>query len=635
MRLTEKHERKVENRFVRPLSYRRRVAIRPGEEEPMSQHKVPGSLDYCSWEYMDHKAWLGAMRKFGRARGRARRDGRDPDALVPPPPPSTCEDITFPDEASSSSGEDSDGELEPVFEKWRAVQFGEHSSPGRGERGGDLLKKFNKSFVEVLEETVDRQQQRHRGAPTRGACLLPETPPPQVQAVSSSGGGGSGSSISSSGSSKGDVCESDDDDELPEFTVVDSYEAVSDDDDDDDSQVKDGASSGNKENSGGDKNLEEKIAAAASVIRAIQKSSSGEGSSKNMRKPRSTLQQQQQQPNLTESEEAEILAAMDAADRGIAAGDDESGAFSSVTFKKPPTPEVHQLKRHASVGSVRGLMEGLAPAKLTDLEVMVKGKGAVRHAFIAPLFTPSFKISDKKYFTARIAPCTAQDSKDVSQQKQFFLHAGDLTDVVKFYDTFSPVIPLSSGGVKRLLLLNRRIARFERSFGDSAAPVAISAQKAASTSPEMPRPAVLEEQIVAPSGNLGSVKLEFELFQPTGKPLCNFVFRHWKNPPYAKQMTFAECDKKEFKISFVPKSLEFLMHNIFPIVREWQEMVGLKESELMERFEVPAPFEPSGSAKQAAFAPNVSFEYGIQNVRGAPAAASSQAKPQEANLGEK
>lgn len=480
----------------------------------MSQHKVPRSLDYPDWETMYYREWRGRLRKVRRARQRAERDGKVFKG-ADPAFPEECEGLFAPNasfDESSSSGEESDDDLEPVFGHWRAVVFGE-DFPSTVDADEKLHEKFSKEFVNVLSQEcaaggVFSEVSKKNGLDERVVSgYVKVTPHPY------------------------DLSDSDSEqlDELDKTSRCD------------------------------------------------------ENASFDMRKSSGSV-------HLNSAEKAEVKALLAAARDCLSV---EGGSFSDAPLKPPP------FDKKACVPT---LMRGLAARQLSERESLGKLKNSVRFLFNHGLFAPTLRIADKKFFTAKLTPSSALDPHDASLQKQFFLHGGEDSEVVTFRDVMAPVIPLSSDGLKRLLLLNRQISEFGKEVSGDGESV------------KLPEPFMLEEKIVSPSGNFGSVFLQFDFFKPQGNPVCTFVFKHWKNPPGKRPMTFADRDLKEIKLSFVPNSLEFLMHDLFPLLSEWQDMIGSKGRELMTRFEVPSSAGAPDSSP-----PNVSFEFGIRDLEAADA----------------
>jgi len=210
---------------------------------------------------------------------------------------------------------------------------------------------------------------------------------------------------------------------------------------------------------------------------------------------------------------------------------------------------------------------------------------------------PTLQIAAYKFISCQFSPKVANDQEDVFGMKAFYLHCSK--DVPHFADCRTLVIPLSVKGMRLLVRLCCRIQKHAVSQGPQNVDTStLTPHKGKFT---------LEENVVCkPSGNSGKVILTLIHAQKSGDPLCKIEFNHRKpggNGTHSFQFVVAAT------------TVVHMIHNVFPLIREFQSLISDKAEELRKRLDFNVP-DVSMEGRQIVNAPDfktkhISWEYGI------------------------
>jgi hypothetical protein len=250
---------------------------------------------------------------------------------------------------------------------------------------------------------------------------------------------------------------------------------------------------------------------------------------------------------------------------------------------------VTQAKPMVGLGDMDPLTPELVKSKLRNLLSQFYDNSGI---------WPTLQIAAYKFISCQFSPKVANDQEDVFGMKAFYLHCSK--DVPHFADCRTLVIPLSVKGMKLLVRLCCTIQKHAATQGP---------QNVQTTSTLIPHKGrfTLEDHVVCkPSGNSGKVVMTLFYASKSGDPLCKIEFQHRKPGGYGTH---------SFEFIVAATTVVHMIHNVFPLIREFQSLIADKAEELRKRFDCILP-DVSGEGRQIVNMPDlktkhISWEYGI------------------------
>jgi hypothetical protein len=211
---------------------------------------------------------------------------------------------------------------------------------------------------------------------------------------------------------------------------------------------------------------------------------------------------------------------------------------------------------------------------------------------------PTLQIATNKFISCQFSPKAANDQEDVYGMKFFYLHCSK--DVSHFADCRTNVIPLSVRGMRLLVSSCHTIQKHAVTLGPQ------NVQTTSTLTPHQGK-ITLENNIVCkPSGNSGKVIMTLIYAQKSGDPLCKIEFEHRKP---------GGSGSHSFQFVVAATTVVHMIHNVFPLIREFQSLIFDKAEEMRKRLDVVAP-DVSAEGRQIVNMPDskkkhISWEYGI------------------------
>ena len=248
---------------------------------------------------------------------------------------------------------------------------------------------------------------------------------------------------------------------------------------------------------------------------------------------------------------------------------------------------------------------GLPPVtSLTPPLSAAKMKANAARFYLDAGIFPTFQISGGKFISARFSPAVAADPLDIYGCKRFYLHC---CKVESFSDPKNTVIPLPVDALRNLLLAVPKIAAHRHSKDKCVQVKSEDGRGLIFENQKLPKPITLQSNVTCEfTKKFGHIVLRFGNGSWNGDPLFRFDFVH-------RDSGNTIWNHTNFYINL--DSMEHIIYNIFPLMREFQTMISAKGEEMRVVWGAGIPEVHQGRTPvNEGERPEVSWEKGIEVI---------------------